>query len=551
MGKLNIKNFYLTITISLLITSVSISNASDSNLYYGAAPVTSSNNYVIINFNNEKDKSSENSGTFFDQIISQFLEKVSKQNNFELPLPSSSKQLPIKKVALGISFNDSYDPLSIKILMHLPSSKDKLAKISSGDFTFDTVLSAIIGISDKSNNNNPSTEAETYTKAEQSSIEGIYLTEDIAIAALPEEGILILGLFPEDVSDAVSGVKDKKFGGIARSFDEENFCIFQLTVQDMLDPSSEPIFIKTEYALAEKPYGFDIKQWSNLYELFPELEKTSPADAGSLPLFGKGHPYFFAHIVFGNEQLKSILKLSGLSWEYLPTLFGPFNEYGFEVKDIENLISKSLSVVSGVDASLMGARLPGAYICLKGSDNSAGKFIKAVKNYCGDDGFLKDTNVSGWDAVLTTTDSIPVSITIGQKGDNLLVGLIDPASLAGKPDLDDKMKGIISESGYLSYSYLDFELFWSQLRGQFRNGGLTPLLLGAWLPQDVLNAFMKLTDTEPPVKSLTSKNKQFNMSVVQVETNKENEAFTAAFAELLSQLLKNITGDEDDEDSDS
>ena len=550
MEKLNIKSFYLAITLSLLITSVSISDASDSPLYYGAASVTSSNNYAIINFNNEKDKSSENPRTFLDQIISQSLEKIAKQNNFELSLPSSSKQLPIKKVALGISFDDSYDPLSIKILMHLPSSKDKLSKISSGDFTFDTVLSAITGISEKSYNN-PSAEAETYTKAERSSIEDVYLVEDVAMTALPEEGILVLGLFPEDVSDAVSGVKDKKFGGIARSFDEEDFCISQLTVRDMFDPSSEPIFIKTEYALAEKPYGFDIKQWSNLYELFPELEKTLPADADSLPLFGKGHPYFFAHMVFGTELLKSILKLSGLSWEYLAALFESFNEYGIEAKDIENLISKSLSVVSGVDASLMGSRLPGAYICLGGSDNSAGKLIKAVKNYCKDDGFLKDTNVSGWDAVLTTTESIPVSITIGQKGDNLLLGLIDPASLTDKPDLDDKMKGIMSESGYLSYSYLDFELFWSQLRAQFRNGGLMPILLGAWLPQDVLNAFMKLADTEPPVKSLTSKNKQFNMSVVQVETNKENEAFIAAFAELLSQWLENITGDEDDEDSDS
>ena len=546
MKKQTIKLLYFVITISFIIGCISICDSSsyseepDFHLYYGLTSVTHSDNYIIINFNNESNGIFDN---FFTKAIAQLIEKIPNQDNMTGWNPS--KSYPIKNIALGMSFNEFHEPLSVQILMYLPSSKDKLSKIASGNFTSDTVWSAITGVPEKTDKeSHSSATSENEMKAEKSSVEGVYLTENIAVAVLPESDILILGLTPEDVSDVTGRIKNKKFIEITKNFDEEDFCLFQLTVKDMLTPDTEPLQIKAEYALSKQPYGFDIKQYSNLYELFPGIEKKLPVH-GTIPLFGRGQPYLFAHMALETEILESLMKLSGFSWEYfVEILYESFNEYGIAAEDIRNLISNSFSIVSGIDANLIDGKIPGFYICFGGSNNSAGKFIKAVENYSGEEGLLKSIEIPGWDAVLTTSEHIPVSITVGQKGDNLLVGLIDPESLSDRPELNEKMKGIISESGNVAYSYMDFELFWSELKNQFLNDGFMTSLIKAGLSQNVFNAIMNLIDTAPPIKSLTSKSKTFNMSVTQIEINEENEPFITAFVELIHQLMQDQLKDD-------
>jgi len=138
-------------------------------------------------------------------------------------------------------------------------------------------------------------------------------------------------------------------------------------------------------------------------------------------------------------------------------------QYGITKKDLGNLLAGSVTAILGLDAKLFEIPLPlGGYFAFTGKDEAAANIANSLYGTLVMMKIATETKVDGWDKVysMTPDPSVP-GFLIAQKGETLLVGIMNPEDL--KIKLNAKEIGITEEK-ILSWVVLNTEKIWKALR---------------------------------------------------------------------------------------
>jgi hypothetical protein len=220
-------------------------------------------------------------------------------------------------------------------------------------------------------------------------------------------------------------------------------------------------------AFDAEPGKFLFSSRANVLEAFKDTErweKIKPAPGAGLFLAGGGRLLFglSGRSTFRVDDWKIYPEIAE-KWKWFA---GELEKRGITEKDIENLLTGSISIAFGSEATIQGKRAPGFYIALSGQEGVASKILsKIVDDETVSQAIpLSPLKVEGWDSLFMVDPAIsPVSLLLGVSKETFFLGAVDPNALEKKPELvpeaDELFKKDLFSSGFF-----DLAAMWEYLR---------------------------------------------------------------------------------------
>ncbi|MDR1376026.1 MAG: hypothetical protein LBJ22_00830 [Synergistaceae bacterium] len=294
------------------------------------------------------------------------------------------------------------------------------------------------------------------------------------------ENLLLIALSPADMNASLATLgKAESRLAFKRSFESPNYALMHLDtsafanfVEEEQKAEMEALRsyfkapLETEMAFDAKPGKFLVSAKVNL-EAFKDIgrwEKMTPKPGGGLFLAGGGK------LLFGLGALSSF---RADEWKINPDfaavwnrLFRELEKKAITERDIENLLTGSISLVFGSDATILGKQAPGFYIALNGQEGAASKILSKIV----DDEALSQAvpfsplKVEGWDSLFMVDPAIvPASLLLGVSKEILFLGVVDPKSLGERPELLPEASELFKEDLIFS-GFFDLAAMWQYLR---------------------------------------------------------------------------------------
>jgi hypothetical protein len=130
------------------------------------------------------------------------------------------------------------------------------------------------------------------------------------------------------------------------------------------------------------------------------------------------------------------------------------------------MLTGSMSLAFGSDATVMGMKVPGGYITLTGKEGVAGKIFENLMSNPLITGAVPmvPLKAEGWDSLYIVDQKIaPMPILFGVMKDTLFLGFIDSDALDKKPEVSPEVDKMLDNSLY-GAGFIDTGEIWSRLR---------------------------------------------------------------------------------------
>lgn len=387
-------------------------------------------------------------------------------------------KMPVGTAALAAGTDENLVPF-LQLALALPAElQPKLDLVESGQAKAEDIVSLLLG--DGGLVFAPLLESEL-RKGDQ----GFYSLKDGSVVLTARSGLLLMGLSAGDLEASLKALADREERlPLNRRLEARNLSLLHLDFATMLhiaesrkDEASEKPFdeidanvlgayfkapLEIEYGYEKTPEHFLVSVAANVEEAFSSaylerLAEIEPEAGGALFLTGTGRPLFAlgSKWSFKSSDLAVYPEVANLWKEGI----GLLAQYGISEAEVENLLSGSVSLVCGGSASVMGGKSPGAYLALTGREGAAASIFKKI---VGNEDFSSalptvPVEMKDWEAVLQVDPALlPLPVLLGVKGETLLLGIQDAASLNAAPELSAELRSLLEKSS-MSTSFFDFK----------------------------------------------------------------------------------------------
>ncbi|MDR1874421.1 MAG: hypothetical protein LBQ90_05320 [Synergistaceae bacterium] len=409
-------------------------------------------------------------------------------------------QIPVKSLALAVGTTADGAPFLQLALSMPPALRSKLDLVSAGEAKAADIVTLLLG-------EGGLLLAAAVNPVLQKGEAGPYYTIEGKVALSARDDLLLMALSPQDLQDSLSALGDaKKRLALKRRFDSPNYYFLhadmptavalaasgqgagETEIQNMkaiLNVFKAPLEMETAFDSA--PGRFLISCAINIFESMRQAARFKdlpPRPGADLFLAGEGKLLFGVSglTTFSAADLKATYPSLTKGWE---SFIKEASKRGIAEKDIENLLTGSLSLVGGSNASILGRPAPGMYVALRGREGAASLILNAV---LADPEFLNAVPVSpvksaGWDTLVMVDPAlIPVPLLLGVREETLFLGMIDPKGLDKKPEFSPKVAALLKEKLFAA-GFFDTAAAWDRLRRELADpdselGELVALLPG-------------------------------------------------------------------------
>jgi hypothetical protein len=357
---------------------------------------------------------------------------------------------------------------------------------------------------------------------QKGSAAGPYYTLEGDIALSARDDLLLVALSPKDLQDSLEALGDaKKRLAPKRRFDDPSYyflhvdmpTVVALAGEDdefdekerqelkvLMDVFQRPLEMETAFRFG--PENFLISSAANIFESLPWTERFRdlPLQPGA-DMFLAGEGKLFCGISsvtsFSAEYTKAFPFLAKI-WERFAR---EASKRGVTEKDIENLLTGSMSLVSGGSATVMGVPVPGVCLALRGQKGAAALILNAI---LADPDFtnaipVSPLKVAGWDTLVRVDPSLlPVPLLLGVKDETFFLGMIDPKGLDKKPTFSPKAAKLLEEDLFAG-GFFDVAAIWEYLRKEAANPESHLRRLTAELAPPVADILLDILNAEPGV----------------------------------------------------
>lgn len=441
-------------------------------------------------------------------------------------ISAAVSKMPVGTAALAAGTDENLVPF-LQLALALPAElQPKLDLVESGQAKAEDIVSLLLG--DGALVFAPLLESEL-RKGDQ----GFYSLKDGAVVLTARSGLLLMGLSAGDLEASLKALADREERlPLNRRLEAKNLSLLHLDFATILhiaesqrskDEASEKPFdeidanalgacfkapLEIEYGYEKTPDHFLVSVAANVEEAFSSaylerLAEIKPEAGGALFLTGAGRPLFAlgSKWSFKGSDLAVYPEVANLWKEGI----GLLAQYGVSEAEVENLLSGSVSLVCGGSAFVEGLKTPGAYLALTGREGAAASVFKKITGNKEFASQLVPVEVKGWESVLQVDPALlPLPVLLGVKGETLLLGLQDVASLNAAPELSAELRSLLEKSS-MSTSFFDFKAIGAALNNILNDeksplpgllpSGTLPLLkgvlgaelsvpfVGVWAPQ--------------------------------------------------------------------
>ena len=433
-------------------------------------------------------------------------------------------KMSVKTTALLAGTDGNLTPF-FQAALSLPAElKNQLGLVESGKAKPEDIVSLVLG--DGALVFGPLLNVEL-----QDGAQGPYFLLNGQVALAARDGLLLVGLSPNDLEASLKALVDPKERlSVKRRHEARNFSLLHLDFPTLIKVAKDQkgrekadkkdgkkideidFDVLGAYFKAplEIEYGIDREPGSLLFSMGVNLEealsdaylkrfaKMEPVPGGELFLTGGGRPLF---------ALSSKLSVKGSDLDVYPEIAKLWKDgikqlarYGITEPEVEDLLSGSVSLVCGGSATVAGAKVPGVYLALTGRGGAASSIFKKVTENAEFAATppAAPVDVKDWEMVLQIDSSLfpfPIPILLGVKGETLFVGVQDAAGLNIAPEISGSLKALL-EKGSLSTSFFDFEAVRAFLDGALSDKSSLLYSLAGELPQAIRDSVKDVLGAE-------------------------------------------------------
>ena len=384
--------------------------------------------------------------------------------------------IPVKSVAFNAGSMADGQPFFQVAASMSPAQQAKLDLVAAGKASPEDIVTLVLG-----DGGLLLATAVQATKVQDGKA-AYYLIND-AVALTAKDDLLLMALRPQDLQNSLEALADAgKRLNLKRKYESPSFWYLnadvktafafadktarkEIDVDAILKIFKAPL--KMEMGFDSSPNNYRISAWINAFESISTMERfkdAKPAAGANLFRVGAGKLLFgLAGATFFNLDDLKIYPEIEKEWDKFTK---ELSKRGIAEADLQNLLSGTVSMVAGVDATFGDHRIPGGYLALTGKEGAALKLLSA---------FLEDEEVvkagafapmklDGWSSLVRVDPALaPVPVLLGVQGETLFLGIVDPEGLTKKPEVGAETAKLLEEKSFSS-AFLDVTSAWDYLR---------------------------------------------------------------------------------------
>ena len=443
---------------------------------------------------------------------------------------SLASQIPAESLAFVMGLEENKEIPFVQMAISVPERlRPKLDLVARGEAKAEDVITLLLGEA-------ALLFAREFALTTQEGPEGPYyilnenlpnlspnLNQGPALSA--RDNLLLISFPPTELSASLAALENTGNRlAFKRRFKSSNYVLLHgdmgkigLTqVDPEIDTQALRAYFKThfkapfeiEVAFDAKPGKFLISSGVNILEAFRDAErwkKIKPVPGAGMFLAGGGRQLL---------GLSSVSAFKADEWKVYPEFIsiwekflGELGKRGITEKDIEDLLTGTVSVAVGGETAILGRRTPGLYVALNGQPGAAANIWDKILE---DETFsqaipLSPLKVEGWDSLFRVDPALlPVPLLLGVSKDTFFLGLTDFQKLGEKPEFTAEATEIFEKKLFTS-GFFDLAKIWEYLRKEIFDPSSN---LGILFAQGLKNnpAFAKaikdVLDAELPVSSI-------------------------------------------------
>ncbi|MBQ4419319.1 MAG: hypothetical protein II870_06750, partial [Synergistaceae bacterium] len=398
--------------------------------------------------------------------------------------------VPAESTALVFGVDEHEAPF-VQLVVKMPESlQDKLDLVAKGEAKAEDVAALLLG--EKS----PVAPMGAMVLEVKKTDDGLLNVLD-TLNLSAKGDLLIAALSAEDVKAALKALEDKDARlKIERRFAAKDFAITHVDadVLEKITPAEEAGVSKEELAEAKKmldgPFEAEtaFESLADRFRISFAADMTALADkfenpnakavkGGYINLMGDRSPLLALGSVLYGETIKNYPGFKDIWTEAVDVL----KNLNISEESFINFLTGSFALTIGNSlVSFEGMKVPAVFVTKEGQNGAAKEFAAAIAKQA--DKLLIPVEAAGWDSLAQVdSNTSPVSVLLGVKGEMLYAGMAEKDSLSEKPEIKGQLAEIMAKDSLGSF-FMDFKGLQDYLKGDGANamamaGMFAPMVL--------------------------------------------------------------------------
>ncbi|MBR0097598.1 MAG: hypothetical protein IJP88_10475 [Synergistaceae bacterium] len=398
--------------------------------------------------------------------------------------------VPAESTALVFGVDENETPF-VQLVVKMPESlKAKLDLVANGEAKAEDLAAVLLG------ENSPVAPMGAMVLEVKKTDDGLLNVLD-TLNLSAKGDLLIAALSAEDVKAALKALEDKDARlKIERRFAAKDFAITHVDadVLEKITPAEEAGVSKEELAEAKKmldgPFETEtaFESLADRFRISFAADMTALADkfenpnakavkGGYINLMGDRSPLLALGSVLYGETIKNYPGFKDIWTEAVDVL----KNLNISEESFINFLTGSFALTIGNSlVSFEGMKVPAVFVTKEGQNGAAKEFAAAIAKQA--DKLLIPVEAAGWDSLAQVdSNTSPVSVLLGVKGEMLYAGMAEKDSLSEKPEIKGQLAEIMAKDSLGSF-FMDFKGLQDYLKGDGANamamaGMFAPMVL--------------------------------------------------------------------------
>jgi hypothetical protein len=477
-------------------------------------------------------------------------------------MASMASQIPAKSVALLGGMTADETPF-LQVAASMPdSARPKLDRVASGKASPEDLTTLVLG-------EGGLLLAGGIQPMLQEGPEGPYYLLEGMLAFAARDDLLVMASSPADLEASLGAIKKAENRlAVKRRFKSPNYYFLHMDIPTLVNLAQKESLdieeidvdaflsqikapLEHEMAFESKPGSILVSSGMNVSEILPPefLGKKTSAK-----MFLAGGGKLLLGLASGINFNASDQKLYPEAAQMWNKLSQKLAARGITEKDLEDLLTGSVTLAYGNEATILGARIRGGYVAFTGKEGAASKIWNKILE---DESFsqavpISPLQVEGWESLFAVDPALfPASVVMGASKDTFFLGIADPKELGKTPELSSESAKLLKEDS-LAMSFFDAASAWEYLK----QNGATIAALAPNITPEALRIITDILGAELSVSFIKLWAPTLNESFLEIFTVDvpSEKRLLPKIVETLKPLIaptqRRIDSDDNDEEDD-